>query len=141
MICCWGTLDPSRNHGVIARASVSILSSWAGPQVCLPLEVLLFRRCTALGLATHSFQIQRHRFHSASRAVWAVDDTSRRRASVSAAGRPAGIRVLVEPVEPGLFLKGPDQRTGHCHVHIAATGRIRRSRHPGRSLTRAAQIP
>ncbi len=27
MTCCWTTDEPSRNHGVRARASVSILSS------------------------------------------------------------------------------------------------------------------
>ena len=35
MTCCWATEEPSRSHGVRARASVSILSSCAGPHVGL----------------------------------------------------------------------------------------------------------
>lgn len=74
MICCCGTLAPSWSHGMRARASVNILSSCAGPHVSLSSGVVLLWACTWRDLTTHSFQIHRHRSHSASKAVWAVDD-------------------------------------------------------------------
>ncbi len=78
MTCCCGTLAPCASHGVTRRASVSILSSCAGPHVSLSSERTLLCRYTALDLATHSFQIQRHRTHSASSAARAPAVTRRR---------------------------------------------------------------
>lgn len=64
--CCCGTEEPSRSHGVRARASVSNLSSWVGPQVGFS-PVALLCAWLALDLATDPFQIRRHRPHSPSR--------------------------------------------------------------------------
>ena len=77
MICCCGAELPSRSHGVRPRASVSIRSSGAGPQVCFS-PVALLCRWRVVDLATHSFQIHRQRFHPASNAARAVDDARSR---------------------------------------------------------------
>lgn len=75
--CCCGTEAPSLSQAFACRASVNILSSCAGPQVCLsvPSGLVLFHAWTCLDLATHSFQIHRIRSHSPSREAWAADDT------------------------------------------------------------------
>jgi hypothetical protein len=69
--CCCGTEEPSASHGVAARASVSILSSLAGPQFS-PSRWAFWER------ATHSFQIHRQRAHSASSPARAVEGTRSR---------------------------------------------------------------
>ena len=71
MICCCGTDAPAPSHWCSARQPVSILSSMAGPHARLAL-------CAALDCATHWFHTQRHRFHSASSAATADDDTRSR---------------------------------------------------------------
>jgi hypothetical protein len=71
MSCCCGTEEPPRSHAFRLRASVSILSSRAGPHLS-PSAWAFFDR------ATHSFQIHRHRAHSASSAAFAVDDARSR---------------------------------------------------------------
>jgi hypothetical protein len=45
MTCCWTTDEPSPSHGIVRRASVSILSSCAGPHVRFS-PVALLCRCT-----------------------------------------------------------------------------------------------
>ncbi|MYQ80804.1 hypothetical protein GTW64_27170 [Streptomyces sp. SID4923] len=77
MICCCGTDEPSRSHTVAARASVSILSSSAGPHVGLPASAA-FRPWTLRDTATHSFHTHRQRAHSASSRASAPDETRSR---------------------------------------------------------------
>ncbi|MER5603595.1 hypothetical protein [Streptomyces sp. NPDC002265] len=76
-VCCCGTELPSRSHTIAPRASVSILSSCAGPQVTCS-TAPLFRAWTLRDMATHSFHTHRQRAHSASNRASAVDDTRRR---------------------------------------------------------------
>lgn len=71
MSCCSGTELPSRSQAFTVQAAVSILSSRAGPHFSSSAWALF-------DLAAHSFQIHRHRVHSASRAARAVDDTRSR---------------------------------------------------------------
>lgn len=71
MSCCCGTEDPSASQELAWRASVSILSRRAGPHFSSS-------ACAFFDRAQHSFQIHRHRAHSASRAAAAVDDTRSR---------------------------------------------------------------
>ncbi|AVV46623.1 hypothetical protein C6376_40005 [Streptomyces sp. P3] len=76
-VYCCGTEEPPRSHPMAVRASVSILSSCTGPHVTLP-TASLSRPWTLRDMATHSFHTHRHRAHSDSRPVRAVDDTRSR---------------------------------------------------------------
>ncbi|KIX77881.1 hypothetical protein SF12_11635 [Streptomyces sp. MBRL 601] len=77
MVCCCGTDGPSRSHDIAVRASVSILSSRAGPHVAFS-AASRFAVWTSRDMATHSFHTHRQRAHSAIRPVQAVDDTRSR---------------------------------------------------------------
>ncbi|WP_406272210.1 hypothetical protein OH779_34395 [Actinacidiphila glaucinigra] len=77
MTCCCGAELPSRSHAIDRRASASILSNCAGPHLIL-CPAALFRPGTLRDTATHSFHTHRHRAHSASSPVLAVDDTRSR---------------------------------------------------------------
>ncbi|PPS67615.1 hypothetical protein BV882_37080 [Streptomyces sp. 46] len=78
MTCCWTTEEPSRSHGMVFRASVSIRSSCAGPHVRFS-PVARLCRYTAFDLATPSFHSHRHRSHSVTSALRAVEDTRSRK--------------------------------------------------------------
>lgn len=71
MVCCYGSEAPSRSHPIDRRASVSILSSCAEPQVIFSAAPLLSTR-PLWDMAMHAHFPP----HGSSRTLWASDLSS-----------------------------------------------------------------